>query len=222
MAKLKGKDIMVFAEGKAVAVAKDCTIKIDYDLIEVSSPTSSKAKEFIPGRYTWEVDVNGLVPVDGFSTFMLRAGRELTMSIGKVDSRNHLTTDGLRGRAICPTTMVSASLGSLAKSQLKLQGTGALIPLQFTEEVTINRAIDMSKEIQYRLEPGYDFGYPSGSPGTYTTLYYTFWDSSKFPAIPKRIIATPLTDTVYIYKGVNYVWSSADQEFVTLEEYTDI
>ena len=61
MTVLKGKDLIIMADGVALAAAKSCDIEVNCDVIPVSSPTSGEWEDSIPGRKSWKVTTNHLV-----------------------------------------------------------------------------------------------------------------------------------------------------------------
>lgn len=125
---IHGKDIIIMANGTAIAGAKSCEIQVQTDTIETSSPTSGKARTFIPGRYTWEVKTghllvsgNGNTPV---KTFIMHA--IVNNMVTLVIKDNDYTNDTLTGTAICTTANISAIKGNLAQGSLAWQGSGEL------------------------------------------------------------------------------------------------
>lgn len=125
---IHGKDIIIIVNGTAIAGARSCEINVQTDTIETSSPTSGKARTFIPGRYTWEVKTghllvsgNGSTPV---KTFIRRA--IVNNMVTLVIKNNDYTNDTLTGTAICTTASITATIGNLAQGSLVWQGSGEL------------------------------------------------------------------------------------------------
>lgn len=58
---LHGKNLIIKKDGVAVAAAKSCTIEVQAEDIEVSSPLTGQWKTYIAGRKSWKVDVSGLI-----------------------------------------------------------------------------------------------------------------------------------------------------------------
>lgn len=58
---LHGRDLIVTANGMAIAAAKSCELQVSCDDIEISSPTSGQWREFIADRKEWAVTTNHLV-----------------------------------------------------------------------------------------------------------------------------------------------------------------
>lgn len=123
----RGKDIIIKKKinGKysAIAGSTGCEIEKTGDVIETSSPTSGKAKKFIPGRTQWRTSLTYLV-VDSESVFdnLLMVGDECELTfIG-----NNGLADQLVGKAICTSCHISAQVGSLVKGSIEFQGSEEL------------------------------------------------------------------------------------------------
>ena len=56
-----GRDLIVTANGMAIAAAKSCELQVSCDDIEISSPNSGQWREFITDRKEWAVRTNHLV-----------------------------------------------------------------------------------------------------------------------------------------------------------------
>lgn len=126
---IHGKDIIIMAGGTAIAAARSCDIQVQTDLLEVSSPTTGKARTYIPGRYTWQVKISNLI-IGGTGnttpvrTFIRHAIVNNTVTL--VIKDNDYTNDTLTGTAICTTASITATIGNLAQGSLVWQGSGEL------------------------------------------------------------------------------------------------
>ena len=58
---IHGRDLIVTANGMAIAAAKSCELQVSCDDIEISSPNSGQWREFIADRKEWAVTTNHLV-----------------------------------------------------------------------------------------------------------------------------------------------------------------
>lgn len=126
MTTIKGNDILLLLGGTAVAGAKSCEIETECDIIEVSSPASGTARNFIPGRTSWNTNCTFLVK--SFAVPLLKAGTVVGVKIGKATSGTRtLSTDKLEGSAIIQSCKITATRGNLAQGSFKLQGTGTLV-----------------------------------------------------------------------------------------------
>lgn len=99
---IHGRDLIVTANGMAIAAAKSCELQVSCDDIEISSPNSGQWREFIADRKEWSVTTNHLVvnnhgydcTVTAFSAAHTGAGQPNILSSGTVNGRG-LTTTGL-------------------------------------------------------------------------------------------------------------------------------
>lgn len=127
MAIVLGRKVFIYngsgTTTSVIAAAKSCTVSTKRDLIERASATQGEAKEFVAGRYEWEVSMDHLVITDSNKQFqgidILREGQAVTLSI---------YINGLRrtGSAICTQADLSAPVGGLATGSVRFKGNGKL------------------------------------------------------------------------------------------------
>lgn len=102
---IHGRDLIVTANGMAIAAAKSCELQVSCDDIEISSPTSGQWREFIADRKEWAVTTNHLVvnnhaydcKVTAFAMAHTGAGQPNKLSGGTVNSSGLTTTGMARG-----------------------------------------------------------------------------------------------------------------------------
>ena len=101
-----------------IAAAKSCSISIKYDLIEKASSSQGEAKEYVYGRYEWDLTVDHLV-VSGneFQGLSLAGGQRVLISVVINNVRK-------KGYVLCPQAGISASVGSLATGSVTFKGDG--------------------------------------------------------------------------------------------------
>ena len=58
---IHGRNLIIKADGTAIAAARSCDVTITSESIEISTPLSGKYKEYIAGRLGWNVTTNQLV-----------------------------------------------------------------------------------------------------------------------------------------------------------------
>lgn len=58
---IHGRNLIIKADGTAIAAARSCEVTITSESIEISTPLSGKYKEYIAGRLGWNVTTNQLV-----------------------------------------------------------------------------------------------------------------------------------------------------------------
>lgn len=118
-----GKNIIVMWDDGgtlvAIAASKSCTFRNVSEVKEISSPSSSKARDYVSGRTSWNVSCRYLV---SNVCDMLKVGNTYTLNILNEDGQT-----GLQGTAILVTCEISATQGDLAYGQFSFQGSGELI-----------------------------------------------------------------------------------------------
>jgi hypothetical protein len=121
MGVILGKKVLIYSGATGttpvVAAAKNCSINIKYDMIEKASSTQSTAKEFITGRYEWELTVDHLV-VSGSEYQGIRlAGQRVLISVVINNVRK-------KGYVIVPQAGISAPVNGLATGSVTFKGDG--------------------------------------------------------------------------------------------------
>ncbi len=123
MSVILGRNVFIYSGASSttpvIAAAKSCTINIKYELIEKASSTQQRAKEYIYGRYEWDLTVDHLVVSQNeFQGLSLAGGTRLLISV---------VINGVRkkGYVLCPQAGLSAPVSGLATGSVKFQGDGA-------------------------------------------------------------------------------------------------
>lgn len=82
---LHGRTLIIKSDGQAIAAAKSCTIDVQTDNIEITSPSTGRWKTYRAGRSSWKVDVSGLIvarteaPVDDLVSKLSMTGSILSL-----------------------------------------------------------------------------------------------------------------------------------------------
>jgi hypothetical protein len=121
---IKGKNIFIYNGNSSsttaiIAAAKSCTISKKIDIIERASSTQAVAKEYVTGRYEWEVSLDHLVTNGAPFQGVLAVGQTYTVSILIGSTR-------MGGQAICTQADISGAVGGIGKGSVKFKGTGRL------------------------------------------------------------------------------------------------
>lgn len=114
---IHGRDVIISLNGTAIAAARSCDISVEDDIMEVTSPTSGRAKTYRPGRYGWTVDVSCLV----LSPNMVISNGQVMNFACKVGGTTYLT-----GTIIRKGSKITAAVNNLAQGSYSFVGTGAL------------------------------------------------------------------------------------------------
>lgn len=127
MAHILGNDLIIaIAMGSstptAIASSKSCDIETNCDLKEISSPTSSTYRTYIPGRKTWRVVVNFLVASTSLGVLTEKnIGNQYTL---KAYIRNNSVVDSFQGTAILQQARVTGTRGNLLTGSWVFVGSG--------------------------------------------------------------------------------------------------
>lgn len=116
---IQGKDLKIKLSGSTIAYATGCNVDMDVDVIEVSSKTSGKAKEFVPSRSSWAISVNGLLGSGALKSMKNKLNTIVTAEF----------TDGnvtYSGSAIITKLQFTGNVKSLSKYNASLRGSGEL------------------------------------------------------------------------------------------------
>lgn len=121
MGVILGKKVLIYSGATGttpvVAAAKNCSITIKYDMIEKASSTQSTAKEFITGRYEWELTVDHLVVSGSEYQGLTLAGQRVLISVVINNVRK-------KGYVIVPQAGISAPVNGLATGSVTFKGDG--------------------------------------------------------------------------------------------------
>lgn len=122
MAYIKGQDLLISLNDTVIAACKSCDIEADCDLLEVSSPSSSDYRTYRPGRKSWRVQVNHLIPTSGLGVLTVKnIGTSYTL---KAYVRGNPSVDKIEGTAILKTARRTGTWGNLMQGQWSFVGSG--------------------------------------------------------------------------------------------------
>ena len=139
--KILGRKICLFdftsGTPKPFGAATNCTLDVQGDVTELAS-LSSRAKAFIPGKYSWTLNVEALYDVaeDGsdFQTRLLRAQLECTkLRMRMAESYNSVPLEPTgryieyEGEVYVTSFSINAGVSGYATASVTMQGTGELI-----------------------------------------------------------------------------------------------
>ena len=123
-----GKNIYIsIGEGSGATIIAGCRsdeIQVGTEMIEISSPNSSKWREFLDGRSEWSFTVSYLVMANNQVKDLLKSGTKVTVSI--VAGEGTAIVVLLQGQAWYKAAKQTFTLGNLAQGSFTFQGTGPL------------------------------------------------------------------------------------------------
>ena len=130
-----GSDLMLFKDGKALAVATSCKMTISANAMDTSSKDSGKWTEKKAGKLSWNGSSDNLfVMADYKSLVDIMISREkVSLQFSTTDAENGVPTsgfvankDGYKGDAIITSIDMNAPDGENATYTVSFEGTGAL------------------------------------------------------------------------------------------------
>lgn len=119
---IQGKDLIVTANGSVIAAAKSCSLKVQSDTLEVSSPTQGKYRTFIPERMSWSITTNHLLLLDERHDGHIIAKSQLTQRVFPITGVSSVTAGG-----------ESVSVTSRGLSLITLSATAPYAPTNVVE-----------------------------------------------------------------------------------------
>ena len=127
MSKIQGTNLImghITESGmQAFAYARSCDINQTADKIETCSPTSARAKEYLPGRTSWIMSCECLLAKDeSVIEEMFRTGETFPVRCRNRDNSGY----EYRGMAFISSLRASGRLHEMATYSITLQGTGEL------------------------------------------------------------------------------------------------
>lgn len=132
---LQGKNLIVKTNGDVIAAAKSCTLNIECDIIEVSSPTDGQWKHIITGMKSWSVSTTHLLKMERaidrpLHSYLDPIGQSFTLQLELNDIDITIgglpVTETLTGSAICKSSQITATKGNLIQGSFKFVGNGPI------------------------------------------------------------------------------------------------
>ena len=119
-----GRNLIIYADGVAIAAAKSCTVSMSIGDIEAASDTNGSAKTFLPTQKEWTVRCNTLVT--SLTGHFANIGDTIRLSMAVCDWEKNPTTDRITGDAIVTSASITASVGNLVTGSFSFKGSGSL------------------------------------------------------------------------------------------------
>ena len=121
---IHGRNLIIYADGVAIAAAKSCTVSMSINDIEAASDIDGNAKTFLPTQKEWTVRCSTLVT--SLTGHFANIGDTVRLSMVVCDWDKNPTTDRLTGEAIVTSASITASVGNLVTGSFSFKGTGTL------------------------------------------------------------------------------------------------
>ena len=138
---IEGKDLMLFVNGKSIAMAVDCTFNLSVEAVENTSKINGNYKSYIPNMIDWNITSNNIVTNSGegvslLSLLRLAVAKTIVDVAFTIKAENTDTVpeggwtpraDGLiKGKAFITSISETATNGDVATFAISLQGTDEL------------------------------------------------------------------------------------------------
>ena len=120
---IHGRNLIIYADGVAIAAAKSCTVSMSIGDIEAASDIDGNAKTFLPTQKEWTVRCSTLVT--SLTGHFANIGDTIRLSMAVCDWEKNPTTDRLTGEAIVTSTSITASVGNLVTGSFSFKGSGS-------------------------------------------------------------------------------------------------
>ena len=120
---VKGNDILVLMDGRAIAHARTSDVQVDCEMIETINPSQGLWRVFQAGRKEWSIKLDYLVFANIDLKRLMTVGTTVTLLIkGRYDENSQ----GLTGDAIITAATQTYTRGKLVAGTFTFSGATAL------------------------------------------------------------------------------------------------
>lgn len=122
---IHGRNLLIYADGVAVAAARSCRITMDFDTIEMAGVESGTYKYYVTAMSSWSIQVDKLV--SNVRSIFEEVGTMVSLSFVVRDEYGNLMGDRMQGAGFMKSANISATVGSLTTGNITFQGSGELV-----------------------------------------------------------------------------------------------
>ena len=122
---IHGRNLLIYADGVAVAAARSCRITMDFDTIEMAGVESGTYKYYVTAMSSWSIQVDKLV--SNVRSIFEEVGTMVSLSFVVRDEYGNLMGDRMQGEGFMKSANISATVGSLTTGNITFQGSGELV-----------------------------------------------------------------------------------------------
>ena len=122
---IHGRNLLIYADGVAVAAARSCRITMDFDTIEMAGVDSGTYKYYVTAMSSWSIQVDKLV--SNVRSIFDEVGTMVSLSFVVRDEYGNLMGDRMQGEGFMKSANISATVGSLTTGNITFQGSGELV-----------------------------------------------------------------------------------------------
>lgn len=120
-----GRNLLIYADGVAVAAARSCRITMDVESIEMAGVDSGTFKYYVTAMSSWSIQVDKLV--SNVRSIFEDVGTAVTLSFVVRDEYGNLMGDRMTGEGFMRSANISATVGSLTTGSITFRGSGELV-----------------------------------------------------------------------------------------------
>lgn len=125
MKNIHGRNLLIYADGVAVAAARSCRITMDFDTIEMAGVENGQYKYYVTAMSSWSIQVDKLV--SNVRSIFEEVGTMVSLSFVVRDEYGNLMGDRMQGEGFMKSANISATVGSLTTGNITFQGSGELV-----------------------------------------------------------------------------------------------
>ena len=122
---IHGRNLLIYADGVAVAAARSCRITMDFDTIEMAGVDSGTYKYYVTAMSSWSIQVDKLV--SNVRSIFEEVGTMVSLSFVVRDEYGNHMGDRMQGVGFMKSANISATVGSLTTGNITFQGSGELV-----------------------------------------------------------------------------------------------
>lgn len=122
---IHGRNLLIYADGVAVAAARSCRITMDFDTIEMAGVDIGQYKYYVTAMSSWSIQVDKLV--SNVRSIFEEVGTMVSLSFVVRDEYGNLMGDRMQGEGFMKSANISATVGSLTTGNITFQGSGELV-----------------------------------------------------------------------------------------------
>jgi predicted secreted protein len=104
---IHGRNLLIYADGVAVAAARSCRITMDFDTIEMAGVDSGTYKYYVTAMSSWSIQVDKLV--SNVRSIFEEVGTMVSLSFVVRDEYGNLMGDRMQGEGFMKSANISAT-----------------------------------------------------------------------------------------------------------------
>lgn len=130
-----------------LACAKDATISIQSDMLELAPKTNNTHRQFIPGKRGFTISGSGLVKISGtyqhgvdfFEDLLTTTNTKYTAYLDMIDAQNNYRV--YQFQCYVQSVDYTSTIGNMAQYNYTLQGTGGFTELTVVDTYTVSSGV---------------------------------------------------------------------------------